>query len=383
MAGESQNIALIFGASGISGWSLMRECLSYRTKHTFSRVIGLSNRPLSREAACIPDDARLAIHTGLDLTNQSSTCQKLETIPDIRDVTHVYFVAYTGHGGSERDVVEVNSAIVDNALVAVNKLCSKLRFVTLQTGGKGYGAAGHPFPPAPWKENLPRLPEPFASDVFYYAQYDVVARHAARNSWKWSEIRPSFLQGFVPNGNAMNIALSLGLYLSFYRSENGDSANCVFPGTIGSWTTLHTDSFQDLVARLHIHVSLHPEKVHGRSFNIGDGKSVSWEMKWPIVCAYFGLTGVGPPAKIGGQAQGKEWLMAHKHSWSTWTKENGLGAKSLDDAWSDVLVTSLSMPVRIDFDLGASRDIGFSESMEPGEGFLLAFDRLREAKFLP
>ncbi|KAL6409129.1 hypothetical protein AUP68_05499 [Ilyonectria robusta] len=136
MAEESQNIALIFGASGISGWSLMRECLSHGTKHTFSRVIGLSNRPLSREATGIPDDPRLAIHTGLDLTNQSSTCQKLETIPNIRDVTHVYFVAYTGHGGSKRDVVEVNSAIVDNALVAVNKLCPKLRFVTLQTGGK-------------------------------------------------------------------------------------------------------------------------------------------------------------------------------------------------------------------------------------------------------
>ncbi|KAH6981575.1 hypothetical protein BKA56DRAFT_484856 [Ilyonectria sp. MPI-CAGE-AT-0026] len=365
MDGESQNIALIFGASGISGWSLMRECLSYGTKHTFSRVIGLSNRPLSREATGIPDDPRLAIHTGLDLTDQYSTYQKLETIPNIRDVTHVYF----------RDVVEVNSAIVDNALVAVNKLCPNLRF--------GYGAAGHPFPPAPWKEDLPRLPEPFASDIFYYAQYDVVAKHAAQNSWKWSEIRPSFLVRFVPNGNAMNIALSLGLYLSFYRSEMGDSANCVFPGTAESWTPLHTDSFQDLVARLHIHVSLHPEKSNGRSFNSGDGKSVSWEMKWPIVCGYFGLTGVGPSAKVGGQAQGKEWLMAHKDSWSTWTKENGLGAKSLDDAWSDVLVTSLSMPVRIDFDLGASREIGFSESMEPGEGFLLAFDRLREAKFLP
>lgn len=105
--------------------------------------------------------------------------------------------------------MEVNAAIVDNALVAVNKLCPNLRFVTLQTGGKvreflhvclivadtekGYGAAGHPFPPAPWKEDLPRLPEPFASDIFYYAQCDVVAKHAAQNSWKWSEIRPSFL----------------------------------------------------------------------------------------------------------------------------------------------------------------------------------------------
>ncbi|KAK7420778.1 hypothetical protein QQX98_002582 [Neonectria punicea] len=131
--------------------------------------------------------------SGLDLTSQVSTCEKLETIPHIRDVTHVYFVAYTGHGGSPRDVVEVNSAILENALLAVSRLCSEMRFFTLQTGGKGYGAAGHPFPPAPWKEDLPRLPEPFASDIFYYAQYDIVAKHAARKSWKWSEIRPSYL----------------------------------------------------------------------------------------------------------------------------------------------------------------------------------------------
>lgn len=70
----------------------MRECLSYPSKDTFSRVIGLTNRPLSKEAACVPDDPRLEIHTGLDLTNEDQTKQKLESIDNIGDVTHVYFV---------------------------------------------------------------------------------------------------------------------------------------------------------------------------------------------------------------------------------------------------------------------------------------------------
>ncbi|KPM39559.1 hypothetical protein AK830_g6999 [Neonectria ditissima] len=249
--------------------------------------------------------------------------------------------------------------------------------------GIGYAVAGHPFPPTPWKEDLPRVPEPFASDIFYYAQYDIVAKHAAQNSWKWSEIRPSYLPGFVPHYNGMNIALSLGLYLSFYRSQNGPHAICPFPGTAESWTALHTDSFQDLVARFHIFVSLKPEKSHGRSFNVGDGISVSWEMKWPAICGYFGLKGVGPPAEATEQVRGKEWLTAQKDSWLTWTQKNDLGARSIDDAWSDILATSLFMPIGIDYDLNASREIGFSESIEPGEGYLLAFERLREANLLP
>ncbi|KAK2767162.1 hypothetical protein CKAH01_15354 [Colletotrichum kahawae] len=235
----------------------MRECLNYPSANTFERVIGLSKRPLTKETARLPEDPKLEIHTGLDLTDAELALQRLEDIPNIADVTHVYFVAYTGHGTSPENLVEVNSAIVDNALVAVNILCPNVKFVSLQTGGKhhGYGMVGHGWPPAPWKETLPRMPEPYASKIFYYAQHDVVARHAAASSWKWAEIRPSFLPGFVPQFNAMNVAQSLGLYLSFYRSTHGDGAICPFPGSQESWVALHTDSFQDVVARFHIHVS--------------------------------------------------------------------------------------------------------------------------------
>lgn len=134
----------------------MRECLRYPSKQTFSRVIGLSNRPLSREAAHVPDDPRLEIHSGLDLTDGNQTNEKLGSIPNIGDVTHVYFVGefrptsglgsridimtslivYTGHGGDPKEIVKLNAAIVDNTLIALNKLCLKIEFFVLQTGGK-------------------------------------------------------------------------------------------------------------------------------------------------------------------------------------------------------------------------------------------------------
>ena len=146
---------------------------------------------------------------------------------------------------------------------------------------------------------------------------------------------------------------------------------------------MHTDSFQDLVARFHIYVSLHSSSTHAGSFNVGDGRPVSWELKWPVVCGYFGLEGVRPEAQVSDQIYGIEWLMAEQGSWPAWVNQNGLRENALNDVQWDILDTSLSNPIRIDYDLSASREIGFQETMEPEQGYLLAFDRLRKVKFLP
>jgi hypothetical protein len=39
--------ALVFGASGISGWSILNQALTYPTPTTFSHITGLTNRPLT------------------------------------------------------------------------------------------------------------------------------------------------------------------------------------------------------------------------------------------------------------------------------------------------------------------------------------------------
>lgn len=181
----------------------------------------------------------------------------------------------------------------------------------------------------------------------------------------------------------MNIAQSLGLYLSYFCSKNGTGSKCVFPGSQESLTALRTESSQDLIAHFHIHVSMHAELTDGRSFNIGDGDPVSWEVTWPVLCNYFGLEGVGPSSKAEGELYGIEWLMAEKDLWPAWVQENGLRENALDAMQWDILGVCLSLPMRIDFDLTASREIGFQETLGPGEGYILAFDRLREGRFLP
>ncbi|KAK1470025.1 hypothetical protein CMEL01_01792 [Colletotrichum melonis] len=74
--------------------------------------------------------------------------------------------AYTGHESDLENQVKINAAIIDNGLAAVKHLCPNLDIVSLQTGGKGYGIVGFGWPPAPWKEDPARLPEPYASKIF-------------------------------------------------------------------------------------------------------------------------------------------------------------------------------------------------------------------------
>jgi hypothetical protein len=88
----SPHRALVFGASGITGWSLIQEALTYPTPTTFDRVIGLTNRPLTKGEALLPDDERLSLYSGINLsTGVDAVEAALKRISGIEGVTHVYF----------------------------------------------------------------------------------------------------------------------------------------------------------------------------------------------------------------------------------------------------------------------------------------------------
>lgn len=181
----------------------------------------------------------------------------------------------------------------------------------------------------------------------------------------------------------MNIALALGLFLAFYRHKKGEGAKCFFPGNEVSWKALHTDSFQDIVARFHLYVSLHPEKTHGLAFNIGDGAATSWERKWSVLCEYFGLRGVAPSEEGEGEGLDIQWMLRQKESWPSWIKETGLRANALEGINWDHLEICFYLNMSIDFDLSASQQVGFREALQPGQGYIRAFERLKQAKLLP
>lgn len=91
--------ALVFGASGILGWSIVDQILkNYPAKDVFSKVTALSNRPLSHENSLWPSPGpgtpELRIVDGIDLTKGTIEEMKdvlRERVPGIQDVTHIYY----------------------------------------------------------------------------------------------------------------------------------------------------------------------------------------------------------------------------------------------------------------------------------------------------
>jgi hypothetical protein len=84
--------ALVFGASGITGWAISQEALKYPSPRTFDKVIGLTNRPLRKSEALLPEDGRLELYSGVDLSGGASEVEaSLKRIDGIQGWTHVYF----------------------------------------------------------------------------------------------------------------------------------------------------------------------------------------------------------------------------------------------------------------------------------------------------
>jgi len=69
----------------------MRQCLTYPSPSFFTRIIGLTNRHLSKEDAHLPHEPRIELYSGMDLSRGVKVEKKLGSVPGIADVTHVYF----------------------------------------------------------------------------------------------------------------------------------------------------------------------------------------------------------------------------------------------------------------------------------------------------
>lgn len=131
--------ALVFGASGVTGWSFINELLNdYPKPNIWKKVHALTNRPLSQSQSQWPDDPRLNIVSGIDLLQglQEELEQEIrDKVQGIEDVTHMYYLAYKAGADMQKELEEA-IAMFKRATIAVDKLAPKLEFVVLQTGAK-------------------------------------------------------------------------------------------------------------------------------------------------------------------------------------------------------------------------------------------------------
>ncbi|ORY06912.1 hypothetical protein BCR34DRAFT_489840 [Clohesyomyces aquaticus] len=384
--------ALVFGASGVTGWSFVNEILNdYPKKNIWEKVHALTNRPLSQKQSLWANDSRLNIVSGIDLLEGSQEDLEAvmkEKIQGIENVTHVYYLAYKADTDVQKEL-EAAVAMFKRSTIAMDHLSKKLEFVVLQTGAKMYGChllENHPtdYLHVPHKESQPRLKQPYHDLLFYHPQLDWITEYAANKSWSWCDTRPDIIIGFVPNQNFYSLGTVIGIYMSLWRAVEGEGSECPFPGTQNSWVAKSIDSSSDMIARQTLHLSLSPSTEKGGGYNVADAKYPStWETKWPALCSYFGLKGTGPssnPPEI------RQYIKAHMDTWEKLEKEKGLQTGHADSprtfpGFEKFLMTHFDFDRQ--YDMTKMYGTGFQEERDTLQAWGPVFDRMRQAKIIP
>ena len=87
--------AIVFGASGVTGWSFVNEILNdYPAKGTWTCVVAMTNRPLKQEVSYWPSDPRLQIVSGVDLLGSQDQIEHAlkKNVKDVEKITHAYYL---------------------------------------------------------------------------------------------------------------------------------------------------------------------------------------------------------------------------------------------------------------------------------------------------
>ena len=87
--------AIVFGASGVTGWSFVNEILNdYPEEGVWDGVVAMTNRPLKPEDSYWPADFRLQIISGVDLLGSLEEIEDAlkKNVKHIEKVTHVYYL---------------------------------------------------------------------------------------------------------------------------------------------------------------------------------------------------------------------------------------------------------------------------------------------------
>jgi hypothetical protein len=182
-----------------------------------------------------------------------------------------------------------------------------------------------------------------------------------------------------------------GLYLSLCRFQHGAGAKVQFPGTAKSWTILSNDSPQDLIASFSIHASLNPEKFGGgQRYNTAVLETLAWKDKWPVICEYFGLVGVEPPADGSLGPQPTAYLEENVETWKQVEDKYGLVKGRVANGrtfggFPYFIMNMFNFDRHLDMKLLEDTWDGDApfKGMDTKTSWWTAFDRFKQANILP
>lgn len=356
---NNKNIALVVGATGITGSNLANELLSQ----------GWTTYGISRNTN---NNIEGLISVKADLLNIKSLENALENIAP----THVFFTTWM-RNDTEEENIHVNSALVRNLLDVLSPKKS-VQHVALVTGLKHYlgpfeaYAKEGKLPETPLREEQPRLPLP----NFYYAQEDEVYAASEKDGFTWSIHRPHTVIGYTV-GNAMNLGTTLAVYASICK-ETG--RKFIWPGSSAQWNGISDVTDARILAKQLVWAST-TEEAKNTAFNITNGDIFRWKWLWYRLADYFGVEAIGFEKEIKPLEKEME---NNQEIWSEIVQKYNLKEENIErlsSAWHTDL--DLGRPLEVMTDMTNSRKAGFREFQNTEESFFDLFKKLKEENIIP
>ncbi|PWN67102.1 SDR family oxidoreductase [Chryseobacterium oncorhynchi] len=356
---NKENVALVVGATGITGSNLTEELIAQGWT-----TYGLSRNPNSTISGLRSIKA--------DLLDERNLMEALDGISP----THIYFTTWM-RNDTEEENIRVNSLLVRNLLNVLSPKKS-IKHVALVTGLKHYLGPFEAYakqgilPETPVREEHPRLPLP----NFYYAQEDEVYKASERDEFTWSIHRPHTVIGHAV-GNLMNMGTTLAIYASICK-EMG--RKFIWPGSEAQWNGVSDVTDAQVLAKQLVWASS-TESAKNQAYNITNGDVFRWKWLWKRLADWFGIEAEGFNGMI--RPLEKE-LENDAQIWSEIAKKYHLKEENLSklsSAWHTDL--DLGRPLEVMCDMSNSRKLGFTAYKSTEDSFIELFERLRAENVIP
>ncbi|OSS43527.1 hypothetical protein B5807_11868 [Epicoccum nigrum] len=381
---KPNNYALVIGASGLIGWSVVNQILRcYPAEGTFNRVTALVNRPLDLEKSFWPRSTdstpELDLISGINLlcSDEELEATLKEKIVDVNLITHVYYFAFKDNSDPIQEV-EINVGMMCRVVRAINHLSPNLQFFVYPGGTRGYGIyrPGGIFSAPLHEEMADSLPQDYLQTVAYPHYRAMLSTESAGSAWSWCELVPDAIVGFTPNGSAFSLAGHWAAYLSTYRLVYGEGAEVPFPGVVAGYDSLFTEVGASTLAKVAVFASLHPGAFRETIFNVAESaEPSSMRSTWPQIAECFGLKGVPPSVKASTEDEKpSEFVKRHGEV----LKKAGVKGVEI---WNPAQLDSYGYWLTFDrqLALGRLKGAGYEEERRPVEGWREAFELFKKA----
>lgn len=349
----SKKRALILGATGVVG----RYLLQYLCEQPDWGVVAASRRT--------PEARGKFEHVAVNLLNPEECAQKLAAYPDI---THVFYAAFLQDSEPASHIAR-NTAMLVNAVSAIELVSTKLAHVHLVEGTKWYGSHLGPFR-TPAKESDAR----HQGGNFYHEQQDWLEARQRGKSWAWSAVRPHAVCGFSV-GSPMNLALVLAVYAVICREL---SIPFVHPGAPQNFRALYQLTDATLLAQAMTWMATQP-RCANQAFNVTNGDLIRWENLWPRIAQFFNVSS-GPQRQFSL----REFMSDKATVWDSIVAKHRLQPHAFAQiagwGFGDFVFGSTWDIIS---DVGKARRFGFYETADSEDMLFRLFQEFRANRIIP